>query len=492
MADTMRRRNVIVFYTDQQRADSLGCMGNAFARTPHIDALAARGLLYTSHYATNPVCMPSRASFFTGRYTLAHRVLDNGIFLPSTELTMPDLFRRAGYRTASIGKLHFQTYRPYEGDTSMESFERWDSGEFDDWHGPYYGFEEVQLTLGHGESTSGHYGLWRRRNFPDLKIGHENAQSPEKYMRFLSFKSNLPLEAHHGTWVAERAIEFLDDPGARPFFLAVSFPDPHHPFTPPAPYSTMFDGVEFPAPHAVEGENSAKPLPYREAMTGNPFPRDGGVRAFPELKGPALHQVISHTYGMVALIDDCVGRVLAKLDEKGLRDDTVIVFSSDHGDFLGDHHFLYKGQLPCRSLLHIPLIIAGTGRKPGTVSAVCSNVDVMPTLLSSCGIEVPDVVQGAVLPGVGEAARRDYAFEAGWSKMSPAYHHFTIYEEAWRLSVFPYLADGEMYDLAADPCEYRNLFHDAAFRRTRDALTEELLFAVGMAEPKMPPVVTDW
>ncbi len=486
------KKNVLIFCTDQLRADFLGCMGNPAARTPHLDALAALGTLHTRHYASNPVCMPSRASFVTGRTILAHRVLDNGIFLPETELTMPEVFRRNGWRTASFGKLHFQTYKPFAGDNSHESRERWESRELADWHGPYYGFEEVRLTVGHGEGCGGHYGLWRKEKFPDLKLGSGQADG-EKFPEFDAYKSNLPPAAHHSTWTADRAIEFLDAPDdGRPFFLNVSFPDPHHPFTPPAPYGDRFDGVDFPPPHAVPEENDAKPKPYRDAMTRNPFPTDGGARHFPAFQGAVRNRVLANTHGMLSLIDENIGRVLAKLEATGRAQNTVIVFTSDHGDFLGDHHFLYKAQLPCRSLLHIPLIVAGPDIPAGQSDAPGSNIDVMPTLLAACGLEIPATVQGVVLPGPGEAPRRDHAFEAGWSKASREYHHFSIYMRDWRISYFPHLADGELYDLQADPWEHRNLFHSPAHAATRAALIEELLQAVGRAEPTMPPILTDW
>lgn len=486
------KKNVIVFYTDQQRADSLGCMGNSFARTPNIDALARKGMLFTNHYSTNPVCMPSRASFITGRYPQAHRLIDNGIFLPEDELTIPGIFRQNGYRTACFGKLHFQPYKPYEGDTSIESMQRWSKGEFDDWHGPYYGFEQVELTIAHGEGCLGTYGRWRNKNFPDLELGAKHALGETNFPRFQSYKSNLPLEAHPSTWVAERAIEFLENRGEKPFYIHISFPDPHHPFTPPAPYHSMFDDVVFPPAHAVEGENMTKPKPYRDAMEGTPFPSDGGARFFSEFTKKVFQQVIAHTYGMLCLIDDCIGRVMAKLEEKGLAQDTIIVFTSDHGDFLGDHHFLFKGQLPCRSLLQVPLIIADPEAGAGTIDETCSNVDVMPTLLNLCSIDIPDKVQGVVLPRPGEEPLRDHAFESGWSKTSCEYHHYTLYKNNVRISVFPNLHDGELYDLKNDPHEHRNLFHNSDWHRIRQDLLEELLYAVGRAEPKTPPVLTDW
>lgn len=485
-------KNVVVFCTDQQRADSLGCMGNAFARTPNLDRLAREGTLYARHYAVNPVCMPSRAAFITGRYPQANGVIDNGIHLPARELTLPEVLRRHGYRTAAFGKLHFQTFKPYEGDVSFESSARWRSGELDGWTGPYYGFQHVELTVGHGEGCHGAYGRWREQAFPGLELGYERRQGERGYPQFACWKSSLPLEAHHSTWVADRAIDYLAACGEQPFFMFVSFPDPHHPFTPPAPYHSLFAGVTFPEPHAVEGENETKPKPYRDAMTGDPFPTDGGARFHPDLAGDAYQQIVAHTHGMNALIDDAVGRVVAHLEAQGLRENTILVFTSDHGDFLGDHFLLNKGQLPCRSLLHIPLIIADAAAQPGIVDAVCSNVDVMPTLLTRCGIAVPEGVQGVVLPGPGEQARRGYAFEAGWSKASKEYHHYSLYTQDWRLSVFPNLRDGELYDLRQDPFEHCNLYHDPGYRTVRNELTAELLFATGAAEPPRPPVLTDW
>ncbi len=488
----MAKKNVIVFYTDQQRADSLGCMGNGLSRTPNLDALAARGVRYANHYSTNPVCMPARCAFMTGRYPQANGVIDNGIHLPERETTVAHAFSAAGYRTAAFGKLHIQTYSSYDGDTSMESIQRWMSGELRGWTGPYYGFDEVHLTSCHGEGEGGEYGLWRRENFPDLQTGADAAPEDGKHPQFGCWKSAIPVEAHHSTWVADQAIEYLKRGADEPFFLFVSFPDPHSPFTPPEPWASMFDDIEFPAPDAVPGENDAKPKPWRDAMTGTPFPTDGGARFFPEFHGEAYQQVVRHTNAMVSLIDHSVGRVLDTVAELGLGDETVCAFTGDHGDFLGEHWLLFKGQLPCRSLLHTPLIIADPEGRTGVVESAVSNVDVMPTLLSACGIEIPGTVQGVLLPGPGESPLREYAFEAGWSKSSPEYHHYAMYTDDWHISVFPYLNDGELYDLRTDPHEHTNLFNDPNHATTRQQLVEQLLYAVGKAEPQRPPVLTNW
>ena len=139
------RKNLIVFYTDAQRYDSLGCYGNPVVKTPHIDSLATNGVRFDNHYAAGYVCMPSRASFFTGRYPQAHRVLDNGISLPKSESTLADVLAGTGYETHAVGKLHFTSWNPSDGRDRPESIISWQEGKMDGWNGPYYGFERVEI-----------------------------------------------------------------------------------------------------------------------------------------------------------------------------------------------------------------------------------------------------------------------------------------------------------------------------------------------------------
>ena len=312
-----RRKNIIVIQTDQLRADGLGCMGNRLARTPVIDFLAARGTLYTNHQSVNPVCTPSRVSFLTSRYPQTHGVRENGLFMPETELTLPAVFKEHGYNTALIGKAHFQPYQHDPVSPSMESRARWKNGELDDWNGPYYGFDHVEITAGHGEQVEGHYGRWREHNFPNLKLRFEGAQDYLRDPEFQCYKSAIPVEAHHSTWVADRAIAAIErQDGTCPFYLQVSFPDPHHPFTPPEPYASMFDDVEFPEPHYVVGENENKPLPWREAMTQSPFEGNGCAHHYPSFRGEVYQAVLAHTHGMIALIDASIGRILTRIFRK--------------------------------------------------------------------------------------------------------------------------------------------------------------------------------
>lgn len=466
------RPNILVFFTDQQRYDSLGCNGNSFARTPHLDALAAGGARLSNHIVANPVCMPSRASLFTGRFPNAHHVWTNGVPLPASERTLPQILQGLGYDTASFGKLHFTPSLAFPGPGLPESKAAWADGAMDDWHGPYYGFDHVELILGHGEGTLGvgHYANDIRRRFGDLTGQLGQAQRGEAIRD--SFPSALPLEAHHSTWVADKAIGYLREARRedRPFFLFCSFPDPHHPFTPPQPYASMFDGADLPGPH--RGDLTAKPEHYRiEAK------RDGnGQRIGPE-HDDDLRAATARTYGMVSLIDDSVGRVLATLSEKGFDDNTIVVFTSDHGELLGDHGLLRKGPFPCRSLLRVSCVVRAPGVSPaGTVvSSPTSNTDLLPTLVGLAGGQVPGMVLGRSL----EAALRgkagpESALSMGWSAPDNGCRHQSLFTRRWRLSWFPGLDDGELYDLDADPHELVNLYHDPGYRHVRDELRLEL------------------
>ena len=482
------RKNLVIFYADQLRQDCLGCYGNPVARTPHLDRLAERGVRFDNHYANNPVCMPSRASFFTGRYLQAHRVLDNGLPLSEKEITIAHVLAGAGYVSHSVGKIHLTPYRASRRTGCPESREVWQSGALDNWNGPYFGFQTVELTLGHGEAAfrhRGHYGTWVRQNFPHIEqtIGPENASGP-LCEPLGCWRSGMPPEAHHSTWVADRAVRFLETRGDRPFFLFVSFPDPHHPFTPPAQYARIFDGCRFPGPYRLLGENDTKPEQYRRAMQRREVNR--ALQRPSALTDQTLQMVQENTYGMIAFMDECIGRVLKKLEDSGLAENTTIVFTADHGEFLGDHHLLYKGPFPCRSLLRIPCILADPDLDPLAPGAIMSNVDLMPTLLDLLHVPVPDGVQGLSFAPYCKGLPpepRQYALASGWLGDLPDYYHHSLYSGDARISYFPNLNDGELYDLSADPHEHRNLFHDGHHAAARDRMLLALLRAVTAAEP---------
>jgi len=496
----MARPNFLVFYCDQLRADSLGCYGSPTARTPNLDRLAAGGVVFENHYATNQVCMPSRASFFTGQHPQAHGVIDNGIPLRAGEPTLPEVLAQSGYRTHSVGKIHLTPTSASAAHDFPESSALWAAGRMDGWTGPYYGFQTVELTVGHGEGAfkrGGHYGRWVRENFDPAawKLGPDAASGP-KAPELQCWRSNLPAAAHHSSWVADRAVEFLRHPGAQPFFLFASFPDPHHPFTPPAEYAARFDPAAMPRPHRREGENDRKPAHYRRAMTEQQHPTDGGAHRPPSAGDDDLRLVAAHYGAAIALIDECVGRVLGALESAGLAGNTAVLFTADHGELLGDHWLMYKGPYPCRALLRVPLIARVPGAAAGRAAAVTSNLEVMPTLLDLAGAAPPATVQGesfrALLEEPGAEWGGGAALSTGWSKDAPIYYHKTLYTQHQRVSWFPNQDAGELYDLEADPHELDNLFNEPAHRAERDRLMAELLRRAARADTLRPAAVAPW
>lgn len=427
--------------------------------------------------------------------------------MPETELTLPAVFKEHGYNTALIGKAHFQPYQHDPVSPSMESKARWKNGELDDWNGPYYGFDHVEITAGHGEQVEGHYeghyGRWREHNFPNLKLRFEGAQDYLRDPEFQCYKSAIPVEAHHSTWVADRAIAAIErQDGTCPFYLQVSFPDPHHPFTPPEPYASMFDDVEFPEPHYVVGENENKPLPWREAMTQSPFEGNGCAHHYPSFRGEVYQAVLAHTHGMIALIDASIGRILTRLSDLGLDENTIVVFTSDHGDFLGDHGMLFKGPFCCRSLLNIPLIIAEPNGPKDRVDSISSNIDVAPELLYRCGISIPEEFQGLPLTRSGNNQFREYALSAAWYCRGSEYFNYSICTNEWRLTVYPVLTQGELYNhtisvmqsynLSDDPFENQNQYNNPACNGPKEELLRCLQIEHGRASGTVQRKVALW
>lgn len=456
--------NVLLIMTDQQRMDSIGAYGNPVVRTPNLDALAAGGTRFTNCWTQHPVCMPSRASIFTGRYPSCHGVRTNGVRLPLHETTLAQAFLAAGYDTFGAGKFHFIPHYPYRSRLpSMDSHPE-----------PYYGFREFHLGE---DGRSGDHWRWIARNYPRYD------GKPD---------SMLPLEAHNSHWVASHTIDYLKRAASRgrtPFFAFASFVDPHHPYNPPPPYRDMYKAADMPPVIARPEERDAKPPHYN---------------AFYEMyKGwgdPA--KLRAQYYGEVTFIDDSIGRILRTLEEFKLRRNTLIVFVSDHGDLLGDHYLFTKGPFHYRHCASVPLIV----NWPGHVSAgkvidgIVQEIDLMPTILHMAGVSVPEGVQGrsqhAVLNGwsmdtgytsaliehrtsgvtAADASLRDRAVVDLW----------TLRTRKWRLSYYPSVQTGELYDLENDPDEFRNLWNLTRYDQFQRTIKDELMDRILQAQDPLP------
>lgn len=471
----MRTRNVLFIITDQQRRDSLGCYGNSYTRTPNLDALARRGCRFDRNYVANPICMPNRLSLMSGRMPSSHGLWTNGLLLDE-QPTLPAWLRDQGLYTASIGKIHFT---PFGGDgDNLESEKLWTRrGRDFDWDGPYWGFEHVEFTLGHTAALA-HYGRWFYENGGNDEMLAENPGTGTR---------PLPARLHDSTFVAERACDILRQRGedGQPFFLCASFPDPHHPFNPPEEIAQTYDPAEAPSPVGTAEDLATRPPHYRQMLEGR-WHRSGvsDTAKRPDgTDGTTARQRIANTAAMVDLIDRNVGRILDTLDQADLAENTLVVFTSDHGELLGDHGLWFKGPFFYEGLVGTPLLIAGPGVTAGAeIAGLSSAIDLVPTICEALGVKTPPWSEGVsllpMLRGETENVRDSCLIEyrngyaendiASKTLITPR-HKYTRYETQAE----------ELTDLRNDPEESSNVAAEAeempALQRLRTALLDACL-----------------
>lgn len=504
----MRRPNFVIFITDQQRADHLGCYGNPVVRTPHIDGLARDGVRFTRFHVATPICQPNRAALVTGQMPSVNGVRQNGIPLDLDSVTFADVLRESGYRTGYIGKAHFQNVtdipapprafggegeapppaaalarrRQREGaDYGWEVRRRWAERPGQALPTPYYGFEHVRLCIGHGDLVDGHYTAWLRERHPapDSLRGPANALPQRDIGAPQCWRTALPEALYPTRYVQEQACDFLDEQDAEtPFVLVVSFPDPHHPFTPPGRYWSMYDPdeVELPASfhHPVEAIRGIPPQALEAYRWGAEDPDSHWPFAVSERHA---REIIALNYGSISMVDDAVGEVLARLEARGLAEETVVAFTSDHGDYMGDHGCVLKMGLHFQSVLRVPLIWRDPRRREGGVSTRLGNaIDLAPTLLARAGLQAPVGVQGRDLFGAepaGDVLVEDPGIQVFRDSDARA-SILSLVTERWRLSLFEGLDWGELYDLQNDPHELDNRWDDPDCREVRGELQRRL------------------
>jgi arylsulfatase A-like enzyme len=509
------RPNFLLFITDQHRADFLGCYGHPVLRTPHIDSIAARGMAFDRFYVASPVCMPNRASLMTGRMPSVHGVRSNGIPLSMNAVTFVDLLRDAGYRTALIGKSHLQNFTAWaplvkrpaaregyrEPSRDLAQALRHDLGDAkyeqetpEYWTAPdarvrtpFYGFEHVSLVRAHGDQPGGDYDRWLAARDPSARalLGPAN-NLPHDYTVPQAYRTAIPPELYATAFVGDRATAWLREADAdAPFFLMVSFPDPHHPFNPPGKYWDMYRPEQFEVPEAFRRNDWTPPPLIRNIIAD----REAGKANLTGMNTIAVsareaQEARALTCGMIACVDDAIGGVLAALERSGRRGETVVMFTSDHGDHLGDHRLMLKGAEQYQSIVRVPFIWADpeSAQAAARTDALGSTLDIGATVLDRARIEPFSGIQGqSLMPALrGEAGARDSVFiqydhqhPSPGTDVLPRVH--TLIDGRYRLSVFHGTGWGELYDLAADPGEFANLWDDPAHAATRARMTERLL-----------------
>ena len=492
----MTRPNILLISADQQRADCFGFEGRKI-KTPHLDELARDGTRFSACITPCVVCQPARASILTGQLCRTHGVHDNGIDLDPDigEKGFAGALAAAGYETAFFGKAHFSTYHTFEPTGTPECLVS--SSQYPaDWYGPYMGFNHAELMLvGHNwflpeKPPRGQaYERWFYRDGRgDEKNALYRENAGDTGGAAQTWHSKLPVAWHNSTWTADRTIDWLrHGRGEDPFCAWVSFPDPHHPFDAPEPWSRLHDPAEVDLPKHRDRTFEGRPWWHEAALTNRPDGDEDTVKMRTEYSRIAtqsddqLREIIANTYGQIALIDHNVGRILIALAEAGLDQNTIVIYVSDHGDWLGDHGLILKGPMHYEGLLRVPMIVRGPGVPAGKVVAdPVSTLDLYATFTDYAGADPLLDQHGTTLRPLIETdtASRDFAMNE-WellpTRAGVSLSLRTVRTKSAKLTYDLRSESGELYDLAADPDETTNRFDDPDYADLQGALMAHLM-----------------
>jgi arylsulfatase A-like enzyme len=495
-----KKMNVLFIISDQQRADHLGCAGNPDLKTPNLDKLASEGIRFANTYVANPMCMPNRATIFTGKYPSVHGVRSNGINLDHNIPTITQTLLNNGYHTCSIGKIHLNFYgapysRKFKSVESMITSIFVDKDKKPPIPKPYYGLDEVEFTIGHGWAVGGHYLDWlEEKNLEYYKSVKNNAS---KLFDYITCDTTIPEELYQTTYVTEKTISFLKrfsegKYGNKPFFLHCSFPDPHHPVSPPGKYKEMYDPEEIKISPTFRNLESV----HDHEVLGEYFKRRGSSThgaVSRIISEEQLRKFQAYTYGTISMIDHGIGQILAALKILGLENNTMVVFTSDHGDFMGDHGIIMKGRAHYQGEVKVPFIWKVPSiTKPGTVTkSLASTIDIPSTILSLLNIkrrDFPPGMQGFDLTPIlkkPETEVRDCCIiedDADTLRDKSGFLPFrarTMITDKYRITVYHGREKtGDLYDLKNDPHELINLWHDPNSIEIRNNLVNKLLHEI--------------
>ncbi|MFT7673261.1 MAG: arylsulfatase [Gammaproteobacteria bacterium] len=489
--------NILWICTDQQRSDSLGCYGNTEVRSPNIDSLAASGVRFKRHITPMQICSPSRATMITGLYPRNHQLITNGRVLPESIPTITAALSSNGYHTHAVGKQHLQPILAPDELNMPDSRAFWKRPENAQWNGPFYGYKTIDLLIGESDTAqiAGHYAKWLKTNYPQyvdhLKPRHADTPPPEDLDEI--WRSAMPVECHYNTWITDRSVDFIASQknSESPFSLFVSFPDPHHPFDPPGEYADRYNPEDITLPTVTDSDLAGRPsycddlFPKGQGFRKLYWQADEGAEAgstitTDEVSDEAMRMAIAYTHAQVEMIDDGVGRMLASLEENGMMDNTIVIFTSDHGEYLGSHGLLHKGPASYRNLTELSMIVKGPGIKAGLeIDSLTSHIDLTPTLLDLTdsgtipnldGISLKPLLDGSA------ASVRHYTFGEYHPTVRSDLYNQTLYQDQWRLTLYPHRSDlGELFNLEEDPLELNNLFSDPAMASIKSELSHRLL-----------------
>lgn len=509
---TPARPNILFITSDQQHWNTIG-KHFPEVKTPNLDRLANNGMLFKRAYCPNPTCTPTRASLITGQYPSEHGAWSLGTKLPEDAETIGDLFQAQGYDSSLIGKAHFQPLLGTEEFPSKESYPLLRDLDFwKGYHGPFYGFNHVELARNHCDETHAgqHYALWMkekglenwedhfRNTWGDFDFSKDGKINPEQLHSW-----TLPEEYHYNNWITERSIARMEHcrKAEQPFFTWASYFDPHPPYLVPEPWASMYDPKDVTVPKMQPGEHDKNPPHFNLTQEANPDfsylaeenDWNHGMESHVQDEA-SLAKDIAIYYGMISMLDHYVGKLLDYLEDSGQAENTLVVFTTDHGHYYGHHGLIAKGAFHYEDAIRVPMIASWPGIIPaGTeTDALQSLVDLPVTFLKAAGMEVPRQMQGVdqlpVWTGQAEAARKHVSVE--FRHQPTTIHMRTYVDKRYKMTVYYNQSYGELFDLEADPGELNNLWDAPEAAALKSELAFKMLFTEMGKEPMWMPRIS--
>jgi arylsulfatase A-like enzyme len=473
----MKQSNLLFIFTDEQRFDTLGCYGNARIAMPNLDRLASQSVLFDQAYVTQSVCTPSRSSLMTGLWPHTNGCIHNNVRLPADVPALAEMLPD-GYATGYHGKWHL-------GDEiyAQHGFEDWVSVE--DIYFPWYGPQRDP-----SDRSTYHHFLLEQGYQPDR---------PEKNQFSRGFAARVPEEHTKPPFLAGTASRFIEDNADQPWCLTVNFLEPHMPFF--GPRDDQYDPASLPLP-----ENFDAMLTQDQPLKARAFAQayiERGHSGLPLRTPEDWRKMTANYWGLCSLVDDAVGRILDALERSGQAENTIIVFTSDHGDMMGSHRLIAK-QVQFQEAIRVPMFVRLPGQAPRRVEGPVSHIDLMPTLLDYMGADVPGHLQGQSLrPEIETGCSTRPAFvewqgpdtgilgdgygpkqvpkgmegQVTGEQIATAVEdpiRTIITPDGWKLNLTGSGRDEELYDLNADPGERTNLIDQPDQQGRIDELREQI------------------
>lgn len=480
-----KKYNIVWFCTDQQRFDTISGYGNSRIRTPNIDRLMEEGVSFTRAYTQAPICTPSRASFLTGRYPRSTRATFNGNdHFSKDETLVTKIFADQGWNCGLVGKLHLAGAKDHMENRTEDGYTmfKWSHHPQNDWEEGIDAYQSWLRAKGvrweeayrgcHWDNTNEH-----TRHLAQQNAGYLKAVYEEGFQPFVGIEAKY----HQTTWCVEEAIGFIEENQDRNWLVSINPFDPHHPIDPPPEFQARIDPENMKLPLWKEGELENKPPFHKKDYIQGGM--DGRCHSIIGMTDEQKQQNTRDYYAQIELIDEQFGRLMDYLDEKGLRENTIVIYMTDHGELDGDHGSYFKGPYFYESLVHVPLILSC----PGTIlenvkrCALVELVDLAPALLELNGIEVPDYMQGKSFKKLltdenAKDVHKNSVYTEYYDCLCQVGYQgifATMYYDGRFKIVNHHGRDyGELYDRAVDPDEYRNLWYDEKYRELKHELVK--------------------